>query len=124
MTLTAHRVIVIDAIATTTTAALMLATRGVLSPYFALKSPLLLDLTAAAFIVYAAVIGVIAARPAISRRALKAVASVNAASLVASPAVLVAFWSELRPVARWLIVAVAIAVEAFATMQFTAARRV
>ena len=67
MILTAHRAVLIDAAATTATAVLMLAARGLLFPYFGLSSPLLLDVTAAAFIVYAVIIGRLAARPTISR---------------------------------------------------------
>jgi hypothetical protein len=122
MILTAHRAVLIDAAATTATAVLMLATRGILFPYFGLSSPLLLDVTAAAFIVYAAIIGLVAARPAISRSALMTVAGANVGYVVASLAVLVMFWSQLHPVGRGLIVAVALAVEGFAMLQFAAAR--
>lgn len=123
MILTAHRAVLIDAAATSVTALLMLAARGLLFPYFGLSSPLLLDLTAAAFIVYAAIIGLMAARPAISGSALMTIAGANVAYVVASLAVLVMFWSELHPIGRGLIVAVAVAVEGFATLQFMAARR-
>ena len=123
MILTAHRAVLIDSAATITTAGLMLATRSVLFPFFGLSSPWLLDLTAAGFIVYAAVIGLAAARPAISRTTLMTVAGANVAYVVGSLAVLVTFWSELHPIGRGLIVAVALAVEVFATLQFTAARR-
>ena len=74
MILTARRAIVIDAAATTATAVLMLAARGFLYPYFGLPSPLLLDLAAAAFIVYAALIGLAARRADISRTALMTIA--------------------------------------------------
>ena len=123
MILTARRAVLIDAAATTATAVLMFAARGMLFPYFGLSSPLLLDLTAAAFIVYAAVIGLVAARPAISRGALVTVAGANVTFVVACTIVLVAFWSELHPVGRGLIVGVAFAVEGFAMLQFTTARR-
>ena len=123
MILTAHRAVLIDAAATTATAVLMLAARGILFPYFGLSSPLLLDVAAAAFIVYAAIIGLVAARPAISRSALMTVAGANVLYVAASLAVLVTFWSQLHPVGRGLIVAVALAVEAFATLQYAAARR-
>ena len=122
MTLTAHRTVWIDAAVTTATALLMLAARGLLYPYFGLSSPLVLDLTAAAFIVYAVVIARVAARPVISRSALMTVAGANVAYVVASVAVLVAFWSQLQPVGRVLIIATAVAVETFAMLQFTAAR--
>ena len=122
MILTARRAVLIDAAATTTTAVLMFAARGTLFPYFGLSSPLLLDLTAAAFIAYAVIISLVAARPAISRGALVTVAGANVAFVVACIIVLVSFWSQLHPVGRGLIVAVAIAVEGFAMLQFTTAR--
>ena len=122
MILTAHRAVLIDAAATTATAVSMLAARGILFPYFGLSSPLLLDVTAAAFIVYAGIIGLVAARPTISRSALMTVAGANVGYVVASLAVLVMFWSQMHPVGRGLIVAVALAVEAFAMLQFAAAR--
>ena len=123
MTLTAHRAVLIDAAATTATALLMLAARGVLFPYFGLSSPLLLDLTAAAFIVYAVVIGRMTLRPDISRSALMTVAGANVAYVVVSLAVLMMFWGQLHPIGRGLIVAVALAVEGFAALQFMAARQ-
>ena len=122
MILTAHRAVLIDAAATTTTAVVMLAARSILFPYFGLSSPLLLDVTAAAFLVYAAIIGLVAVRPAISRSALITIAGANVGYVVASLAVLVMFWSQLHPVGRGLIVAVALGVEAFAMLQFAAAR--
>lgn len=123
MTLTAHRALWIDAAATTATAVLMLVLRGLLFPYFGLSSPLLLDLTAGAFILYAVVIARVAARPVISRIALMTVAGANIGYVVASMTVLVTFWSELQPLGRGLIVVVALAVEAFAMLQVIAARR-
>ena len=64
MILTVDRAVLIDVVATTAIAVSMLAARGILFPYLGLSSPLLLDVTAAAFIVYAAIIGLLAARPA------------------------------------------------------------
>lgn len=122
MTLTAHHTVWLDAAATTATAILMLAARNLLSPYFGLTSPLLLDVTALAFIGYAAAIALVAKRPTISRAALMTIAAANVAYVVASAAILIAFWSQLAPIGRAMIVAVAIAVEAFATLQFAAAR--
>ena len=78
---------------------------------------------AAAFIVYAGVIGLAAARPDVSKTTLVTIAGANVAYVVASMIVLVMFWSGLAPAGRALIVGVALAVEAFAFLQFTAARR-
>jgi hypothetical protein len=44
--------------------------------------------------------------------------------VAASGLVLLLFWSELAPVARVLVIAAAVVVEVFATLQFRAAGRV
>jgi hypothetical protein len=95
-----------------------------LYPYFGLSSPLLLDITAVAFLVYAGIIAMAARRPVISRHVLMTTAAANAAYVVASIVALMVFWSELEPVGRGLVFAVALAVEAFATLQLAVARRV
>lgn len=123
MTLTAQRTVLIDAAATTATAVLLLAGRSLLYPYFGLTSPLLLDITAVAFILYAAILALAAKRPAMSRATLMTIVGANLAYVVASAAVLVMFWSALHPVGRAAIGAVAVAVELFASLQFAAARR-
>jgi hypothetical protein len=123
MMLTAHRAVLIDAVATTATAVLMLAARNVLYPYFGLSSPLVLDIAAAAFVVYAAVIGLVAMRPIVTRQTLMTIAGANIGYVVASVAVLITFWSALHPAGRAMIVVIALAVEGFAMLQLTAARR-
>ena len=123
MILTAHRTVLIDAIATAASGVLMLAARGILYPLFGLTSPLLLDLTAVAFLVYAAAISVVAMRPVISRAALMTIVFANLADVVASLAVLITVWAHLDPIGRALIIAVTFVVEAFAALQFVAARR-
>src|SRR5688572_28648023 len=123
MTLTAHRTVLIDAIATAASGMLILAARGILYPYFGLTSPRLLDIVAVTFIAYAAAIAVVAARPVISRAALMTIVGINVASVVASVAILIVFWTELEPIGRGMIIAVALIVETFATLQFAAARR-
>ena len=122
MNLTARHTLLIDAAATTATAVLMLAGRNLLYPYFGLTSPLLLDVTAIAFVVYAAVITMAARSSEVSRAAVLTTAAANVGYVLASAAVLIVFWSELLPVGRTLIIAVALAVEAFATLQFSAVR--
>ena len=124
MILTAHRALLIDAVATAATAVAMFAARGLLFSYFGLGSSLLLDVTAAGFLVYAAVLVLVAARPVISRTALLTIASANVIYVLASMIALSMFWSELHAVGRGLIVAVALAVEGFAMLQVMAARRV
>ena len=123
MILSARHAILIDAAATTATAVLMLVGRGFLYPYFGLDSPEVLDIAAAAFIVYAGIIGLAAARPDISKTTLVTIAGANVAYVVASMICLAMFWSVLEPAGRALIVGVALAVEAFAFLQFTAAYR-
>lgn len=122
MKLTAHLAMLIDAAATTATALLMLAARSVLYPYFGLDSPLLLDITAVAFLAYAGIIALAARRPVISRTVLMATAAANAAYVVASIVALMMFWARLEPVGRGVIFVVALAVEAFAALQVAAAR--
>ena len=124
MTLTARNALLIDAAATTATAILMLAGRNLLYPYFGLPSPAVLDVMAFAFLVYAGTIALCARRTLITRAALMTTAAANVAYVVASLAILMLFWSELQPVGRTLIVMVAIAVEAFAALQFAAGRRI
>ena len=123
MTLTAHTAVLIDAAATAATALLIIAARGMLYPYFGLDSPMVLDITAAAFIVYAAIIALVAKQPVISRTTLMTIVTANVAYVVASMALLVMLWAEMHAVGRTLVVAVALAVEAFAMLQFMAARR-
>jgi asparagine N-glycosylation enzyme membrane subunit Stt3 len=124
MKLTPHFALAIDAAATTATALLMLAARSMLYPYFGLQSPLFLDITAVAFLAYAGIIAMAARRPMISRRVLMTTAAANAAYVVASIVALLLFWSQLEPIGRGLVFVVALAVEAFATLQLAVARRV
>jgi hypothetical protein len=123
MLLTARRAVLIDAAVTTASAVLLLAARTMLYPFFGLTSPLLLDLVAAAFIAYAAIITLVARRNVISRTALLTVVGANAAYVVGSIVLLGMFWGQLHPVGRALIFAVAMVVEAFAALQFVAARQ-
>ncbi len=123
MIVTAHRAVLIDAAATTASAVLLLAARSMLYPFFGLSSPLLIDLSAVAFIAYAAIIGLVARREVISRAALLTIVGANVAYVLASIVLLVMFWGQLHPIGRALILAVALAVEAFAALQFVAARQ-
>ena len=123
MNLTANRIVLTNAIATAASGLLMLATRGTLYPYFGLQSPLVLDVIAVGFIFYAGVMVMAARQPAMSRATLLALAAADASWVVFSVGVLILFWPALDPIGRALIIAVAVVVEAFATLQFTAARR-
>lgn len=122
MIVTAHRAVLIDATATAATAVLLLAGRSLLYPYFGLSSPVLMDLTAVAFIAYAALIALVARRDVITRSTLLTIAGANVAYVAASVVLLVLFWGQLHPIGRTVIVAVALVVEAFAALQFVAAR--
>jgi hypothetical protein len=123
MNLTANKIVLTNAIATAASGVLMLAARAVLYPYFGLESPLLLDLIAIGFIVYAGVMAIAARQDVMSRATLLALAAADASWVIFSVAVLVMFWPALDPIGRALIIAVALVVEVFATLQFAAARR-
>jgi hypothetical protein len=123
MNFSANRIVFTNAIATAASGVLMLAARAILYPYFGLGSPLLLDAIAVGFIVYAGVMAAAASRPMMSRLTLMTLAAADASWVVFSAGVLIVFWSQLDPIGRALIVAVALVVEAFATLQFAAARR-
>jgi hypothetical protein len=120
--MTSNRILQINATATAATGLAMLAARGFLPPLFGLGSPLLLDLVAIFFLVYAGALFFFAARPQVERPALLAFAAGDAAWVVGSAVVLLLFWSQLTPVARVLIIGVAIVVDAFAMLQYRAAR--
>jgi hypothetical protein len=120
--MTSNRILQINATATATTGLAMLAARGFLPPLFGLGSPMLLDLVAVFFLAYAGVLFFVAARPQVERSALLAFAVADGAWVVGSAAVLLLFWPQLTPIARVLIVGVAIIVDAFAMLQYRAAK--
>ena len=114
-------ILLINASATAGTAVVMLATRSLLAPLFGLATPLLLDLTAVAFLLYAGVIALFAMKKPVPREALLTFAGVDAAWVLYSAAILILFWTMLTPVARVLVIGVALIVEVFATLQYRAA---
>jgi hypothetical protein len=120
--MTSNRILQINATATAATGLAMLAARGFLPPLFGLGSPILLDLVAIFFLVYAAILFLFAARPQVERPALLAFAAGDAAWVVGSAIVLLMFWPQLTPIGRVMIVAVAIVVDIFAMLQYRAAR--
>jgi hypothetical protein len=120
--MTSNRILQINATATAATGLAMLAARGFLPPLFGLGSPLLLDAIAFFFLAYAAVLFLFAARPQVDRPTLLAFAAADGAWVVGSAVVLLMFWPQLTPIARVLIVGVAIVVDAFAMLQYRAAR--
>jgi hypothetical protein len=121
--MTSNRILQINATATAATGLAMLAARGVLPPLFGLGSPLLLDLIAIFFLAYAAGLFYFAARPRVERGALLTFAAADGAWVLGSAVVLLMFWPQLTPIARALIVAVAIVVDVFAMLQFRASSR-
>jgi hypothetical protein len=86
-----------------------------------LDTSILLDLIAIGLLLYAAALGVTAQQQPVTRLALMLFTIADALWVAASAVVLVLFWSELAPIARVLVIAVAIVVEIFATLQFRAA---
>jgi hypothetical protein len=122
--MTSHRILQLNALSTAACAAAMLIARGILHTFFGLGSPLLLDLLAVGFLVYAGALAFAAHRRPVSRPTLMVFTVADAIWVGGSALVLVIFWGQLTPLARLLIVAVALVVELFATLQFRAALKV
>ena len=120
----ANRILQLNATATAATALAMLATRQVLYPFFGLATPLLLDVVAIGFLSYAAVLALAARRAHVERNTLLAFTAADALWVAASAVALVLFWGDLTVIGRALVIAVAVVVELFATLQFLAAGRV
>lgn len=121
--MTSHRILQLNAVSTAACGLGMLATRGTLYSLFGLASPILMDVVAAGLLIYAGAL-VLAAHQPVTRPALMAFTVADGLWVVASAIVLLVFWAQLAPVARLLVIAVAVVVEAFAILQFRAARRV
>ena len=118
-----HRILQMNAVSTAACALGMLATRRILPTLFGLETPTLLDVLAVGFLAYAGALGVAAARKPVTRRSLMAFTIADALWVVGSAIVLAMFWSQLAPIARILVIAVALVVELFATLQYRAAAR-
>jgi hypothetical protein len=123
-TMTSHRILQLNAISTAACGVAMLAARGTLHSLFGLDSPALLDVLAIGLLAYAAMLAFAAYRRPVSRQALIVFTIADGLWVVASAIVLVLFWTQLAPVARLLVIAVALTVEVFATLQLRAASRV
>ena len=117
----AERILQLNASATAVSALAMLAARGILPSLFGLSSPLLFDVIAVAFLAYAGALFVAAARRPVSARTMMMFTAADAAWVVGSAIVLVLYWAQLTPIARFLVIAVALAVELFASLQYRAA---
>jgi hypothetical protein len=119
--MTPQHILTLNACATAACAAGMLAARGALYPHFGLSTPLLLDVIGVGLLVYAGALLVTARREVVDRRTLVTFTVADAAWVVGSAVALAIFWSELTPLARALVIAVALAVEVLATLQYRAA---
>ena len=119
--MTPQRILKLNAFATAACAAGMLARRGALYPHFGLGTPLLLDAMAAGLLVYAGALLVAARREVVDRPTLLTFTVADAAWVVGSAVALTIFWSEFTPLARALVIAVALAVDVLATLQYRAA---
>ena len=122
--MTPQRILQLNALSTAACAIGMLLTRGTLHTLFGLDTPLLLDVVAVGLLACAGALGAVARQETIARSTLMAFAIVDALWVVGSAVVLLLFWGQLTPVARVLVIAVALAVEVFATLQYRAAGKV
>ena len=116
--MTSHRILQLNALSTAACAIAMLATRGTLYSLFGLGSPVLLDVLAVGLIAYAGALWLGARQRPVNRQTLMAFTIADGLWVGASALVLVLFWSQLAPLARVLVIAVALVVEGFATLQF------
>ncbi len=121
--MTPHRILQLNALSTAACAIGMLISRGTLHTFFGLDTPLPLDVLAVGLLAYAGALGVTTRRGTIERSTLMAFAIVDGLWVAGSAVVLLLFWGQLTPVARVLVIAVALAVEVFATLQYLAARK-
>jgi len=120
--MTSHRILQLNAVSTAACAVGMLVTRGTLYSFFGLGAPILLDVLAIGLLAYAGALALAAARQPVTRQALMAFTVADGLWVAASVVVLLLFWGQLASVARFLIIAVRLVVEIFATLQFRAAR--
>ena len=122
--MTSQRILQLNAASTAVCAIAMIAERAILYPLFGLESPLILDVIAVAFLAYAAAaVALAAAQRPVPRPALMFFAVADGAWVVGSGVILLLFWTNLAPIARILIIAVAAVVDVFAMLQFRAAAR-
>lgn len=120
--MTAQRILQFNAVTTAACAIALLATRGVLYPWFGLGSPMLIDVVAVGFIAYAAVMLAASRRHPVDRQALLPFAIADWAWVGATAVVLLLYWNQLAPAGRVLLILVGLATDVFATLQFRAAR--
>jgi len=119
--MTANRILQYNAISTAACAVGMLAARGILPGLFGLDTPLLMDVVAVGFLVYAAALAAVARRETVGRTALMVFAASDAAWVLVSALALLLFWQQMAPAGRLLVVVVGLVVEVFAALQVRAA---
>jgi hypothetical protein len=122
--MTSHRILQLNAVSTAACGVGMLATRENLPPLFGLNGPMLLDLVAVGLLLYAGLLAAAAYWRPVTRQALIAFTVADALWVAASVIVLLLFWADFASIARFLVIAVALVVEVFATLQFRAAGRI
>jgi hypothetical protein len=119
--MTSNQILQLNALSTAGSALAMFATRGTLYRLFGADSPMLFDVIAAGLLVYAAALVIVAREPLVGRRALMAFTFADGLWVAGSAIVLRLFWAELTPLARLLVIGVALVVDVFAMLQFRAA---
>jgi hypothetical protein len=122
--MTSHRILQLNAVSTAACGVGMLAARATLYPLFGLDAPTLLDVLAVGLLAHAGMLAFAAHHRPVTRQALMAFTVADVLWAAASAIVLLLFWGQFAPVARLLVIAVALVVEGFATLQFRAAGRV
>jgi len=121
--MTSHRILQLNAASTAACGLAMLFARATLYPFFGLDTPALLDVLALGLLLYAGALAFAARRQPVTREVLMAFTVADGLWVVASAMVLLLFWGQLAAVARLLVIAVALVVEVFATLQYRAAGR-
>ena len=116
-----NHILQLNALATAACAAGMLATRGLLPAQFGLVTPFVLDVLAVGLLVYAGALAAAARRTIVDRSTLLMFTAGDGLWVAGSAVVLLLFWSQFTPVARTLVIVVALAVDVFATLQYRAA---
>lgn len=122
--MTSNRILQLNAIATAACGLGMLLTRAVLFQFFGAAGPLLFDVIAVALLGYAAALWISSRQPQVNRGTLLAFTVADGMWVVGSAVVLLLFWHQLAPIARMLVIVVAVVVDIFAMLQYRAAGRV
>jgi hypothetical protein len=119
--MTSNQILQLNAFSTAASAVAMLATRGTLYRLFGADSPMLFDVLAVGLLMYAGALVIVAREPVVGRRALMAFTFADGLWVVGSAIALLLFWTEFTPLARILVIGVALVVDMFAMLQFRAA---